>query len=336
MQHRHFAVIGDPISHSLSPLLHQTAFDICYPHNTPSYVAYHVTKEKLEDFIQMFRGQTRNTFKPCILPESIQASAMENILQERTKHPFPMSGLSVTLPHKKELMKYADVLSLEAKLAGAANTLYWHEGKLIADNTDIIGFLAPLKSLPSPRTALILGAGGAAAAALVGLLKQASSKQNMKNIQQGKREELYTNASKLEEIFICARNEDQAKELITHIKNTLNQSTTSLHTRESQEPTLSILPFSEREKTADLIINTIPASLGGQSFTPRINFENVKYAYDLLYAQTPFIKEAKKAGVFTITGEEMFLEQGAQQFMLWTQKRMPQEAFLAVQNTINR
>lgn len=316
MIHRHFAVIGDPISHSLSPLLHQTGFDICYPQNagissTPSYTAYHVKKEELAEFMRMFRGEIANKFK------SLSFNNVQNF-SHNTFPPFsPMSGLSVTLPHKKEIMQYADIVTSEAELAGAANTLYWEEDKLIADNTDIIGFLSPLKALPNIKNALVLGAGGAAAAVLVGLLQLAQKPK-----------------SELKEIFVSARREEQAQELIAHIKR--EQKNLALTQPFSQkEQLLQVLPFSEREKSIDLLVNTIPASLGGQSFSPRTHFENVYIAYDLLYAQTPFIQSAKNAGIVAITGEEMFLEQGAQQFLLWTNMRIPQEAFTSVRNKIN-
>lgn len=355
MRNRHFAVIGDPISHSLSPLLHQTGFNICYKDCGLSYAAYQVPKEALAHFLRMFRGEVENTFTtiggmlyandsffegndfpqtPSLFLSKQDVDKNNTLKFTRGIIPFgsefemqsisnpktlfqPMGGLSVTLPHKKEIMQYADRVTPLARLAGAANTLYWDKnGELVAENTDIAGFLSPLERVKNPlKSAIILGAGGAAAAVVVGLLQVASIK----------------------EIYVCARNEAQAHDLIDHIKNaSVNKNMVSENIDVQKLNSLQYLPFEEREKIVDLVVNTIPASLGGQSFTPRTNFKNVSIAYDLLYAQTPFLVTAQKQGIQIITGKEMFLEQGTRQFALWTGKRIPIEAFNAVESVMTK
>ena len=82
------------------------------------------------------------------------------------------------------------------------------------------------------------------------------------------------------------------------------------------------------------MVNTIPATLNGQSFNPRDDFTGVKIAYDLLYAHTPFLQAAKKQGIRIINGGEMFLQQGAKQFKLWTGQDIPQKALDKVQERI--
>ena len=126
-------VIGDPIEHSLSPLIHhqfgqQANIELAYK-------AYHVKKQELENFIQAF-------FK-------------------NGGH-----GLNVTLPHKLECLHFADIVSKEADEIGAANTLWVNDQKkIVAETTDGYGFIhdCDLKNIQiENKNILITGAGGAA------------------------------------------------------------------------------------------------------------------------------------------------------------------------------
>ena len=487
MSNRRFAVIGDPIAHSLSPLLHQSAFDELEELDAFSdladttaekisaqYVAYHLKKEDLASFMDMFRGRksllafrplsllkkgdsyakglwpyapptlekNSTTHQSPILPENIPTlknpsapkspshtnptfsenlhisknpSAL-NFSSHQNSTPsenLRMGGLSVTLPHKKEIMSYADELTPLASLVGAANTLYWDNGKLIAHNTDVEGFLSPLYKYceilrgalpPSPpskgaeplcnprsgrdfrqallrlcfmnkventrdkleniqdkvffkeggsvrgensffskkrgfpshensskkcgfplhensskdsskkslKTAMILGAGGAAAAVLVGLL----------------------HVRGVEKIYICARNGEQAEGLLTYVRERACEGCLDEALSGAIFSVPEVLSYTERERAVDLVVNTIPATLNGEAFSPRESFEGVGVAYDLLYAHTPFLECAKVQGCVIINGAEMFLQQGSRQFKLWTGKEIPPSVLLAVKNRI--
>lgn len=328
-----YAVIGKPIGHSLSPRLHQKAFDFLGLDSC--YTSYEVDPEDLAEFVGSFRGEpTHKNFSPY----------PEKHIESKTRYQnAKMLGLSVTLPHKKEILNYVDEVSPLASLAGAGNTLYWQGEKLIAHNTDIEGFLSPLASLVDKKymeifdlnlkksfslesyesdknyeSAGILGAGGAAAAALVGLLF-------LKDIKK---------------IFICARRLEQAEKICQNILSFL--------TKMSQDESLSIpqdkvkqqslenlikkcqnivvIGYEERNMQADILVNTIPASLGGQDFNPRDDFSSVRLAYDLLYDSTPFLKKVKSLNIQVLSGYEMFLAQANAQFYLWTNKELPSEA----------
>lgn len=132
-----YGVIGWPLAQTLSPLIHNAAFQALGLADV--YMAWPLPPENLEQFL-------------C-------AMGIMNI-----------RGLSVTIPHKIAVLPYLDVVSEAASLAGAVNTLYWLDDKLCGENTDVAGFLAPLADMRLERMdALILGAGGAAHAVCAGL-----------------------------------------------------------------------------------------------------------------------------------------------------------------------
>jgi shikimate dehydrogenase len=128
-------VIGHPVAHSQSPRLHNWALG--YAQIPGAYYAWDIAPEDLTSFVQAVRV-------------------------------LPIHGVSVTIPHKEAICSLVDAITPQAQAVGAANTLLWRGGQLVADNTDVEGFLAPLAAMP-PGRALILGAGGVARAAAYGL-----------------------------------------------------------------------------------------------------------------------------------------------------------------------
>jgi shikimate dehydrogenase len=143
-----FCIIGDPINHTLSPLIHNTAF--FYLNLNYSYIAFKVSQFDLEDSIHSLKR-------------------------------INAAGFNVTLPHKESIIKYIDGLSEEAKTTGAVNTVNNEDGKFIGYNTDIHGIITPIEergiNLDNAQI-LILGAGGSCRAALVAL----SKKKGIQNI----------------------------------------------------------------------------------------------------------------------------------------------------------
>jgi len=132
-----YGVLGYPISHSLSPPLHNWAFK--QKRLPKTYFRWSIPTEKLPAFMVAVRT-------------------------------LPIAGVSVTIPHKQTILPYLDILTPRALKIGAVNTLYWEDEKLVGDNTDIIGFTTPLTLLQEKiNSALILGSGGASRAVIVGL-----------------------------------------------------------------------------------------------------------------------------------------------------------------------
>jgi shikimate dehydrogenase len=161
-----FCIIGDPVSHSLSPLMHNSAFSSL--NLNYSYIAFRVPEKELEETIYSLKK-------------------------------LHIAGFNVTLPHKVNVVNFIDDLSDEAEKAGAVNTVNNEDGKLIGYNTDIHGIMAPLENRQidfNNIEILVMGAGGSCRAALVAL----SEKKNIKKINIVNRDQ-----KKLEKIISLGR-----------------------------------------------------------------------------------------------------------------------------------
>jgi shikimate dehydrogenase len=128
------AIIGDPVEHSLSPVMHNAAFKKLGLNLV--YVAFKVTPTELKDAVLGAKS-------------------------------LGLRGLNVTMPHKNAVMNYLDEVDATAKAIGAVNTVLNNQGKLIGYNTDGEGAMIALQENgvhPEERKLLLLGAGGAAKA----------------------------------------------------------------------------------------------------------------------------------------------------------------------------
>jgi shikimate dehydrogenase len=137
-----FAVIGDPIDHSLSPNIHSAAFRELNLES--SYIAYRVPKGELSEGVESLKK-------------------------------IKIDGFNVTIPHKVEMMKYLDKMDESCSVIGAVNTVTNTEGILKGYNTDMDGFLDPFKKKEikiQDTKILLLGAGGAARAIVAGVAKE--------------------------------------------------------------------------------------------------------------------------------------------------------------------
>lgn len=137
-----YCIIGHPISHSLSPIMHNFWFR---NQNLNSvYLGFDVISNDLESSVKAFK-----TLK--------------------------IQGLNVTLPHKQQVIQYVDEIDPLAKKIGAVNTLKIEEGKLKAKNTDALGGKQALEDAAfnlSGKNLLILGAGGASRALIFALSEE--------------------------------------------------------------------------------------------------------------------------------------------------------------------
>ncbi len=109
-----FGIIGDPVEHSLSPAMHNAAFEKLCLDNI--YVPFHVKAEELEDAI-------------------------------KGAHAMGIKGLNVTIPHKTEVINYLDYLDIAAGLIGAVNTIEFGENGAIGHNTDGIGAIRAIEEI---------------------------------------------------------------------------------------------------------------------------------------------------------------------------------------------
>lgn len=137
-----YGIIGYPVKHSLSPVMHNAAFQALEVDAT--YKLFPLAENELDDFFQKLREKTS-----------------------------PVFGLNVTVPYKEKILPYLDTLAPLAQRIGAVNTIVINkERKLTGYNTDAPGFLAHLSELKfnlHDKRITILGAGGSARAILVAL-----------------------------------------------------------------------------------------------------------------------------------------------------------------------
>ncbi len=142
-----FAVIGDPINHTLSPVIHNSVFKQLKMNC--SYIAYRIKNDELKSGIESLKS-------------------------------IKISGFNVTSPHKVSITEYIDELDNSSRIAGSINTVLNKNGYLKGYNTDIGGFIDSIKKRDltiKNSTVLILGAGGSARSILVAL-----AKENIKNV----------------------------------------------------------------------------------------------------------------------------------------------------------
>ncbi len=128
-----YAVIGYPLKHTLSPVIHNANFDAL--NIDADYSALEIMPENLDNIITYVE---------------------ENKL----------SGFNVTVPHKEQIMRYLDEIAPAAKNIGAVNTVHVKDGRYYGYNTDVTGYMKAFHDAfgEKKRTVLILGAGGAAKA----------------------------------------------------------------------------------------------------------------------------------------------------------------------------
>ena len=217
---------------------------------------------------------------------ALHAKTMEDLtacLQD-----IPIAGLSITMPYKEAILKHLDKSDPWTAKVGACNTLVRsQDGNLYGFNTDVNGVVRPLEMrirLQGARI-LVLGAGGAARAAAFGLKERGA------------------------EVFILSRNAASAQKLAKQAK-----------ARAINRTMLKKLEF-------DVIINATPAGMeGNKDPLPLTEPEmKAKYFFEMVYtpAETKMIKMARARGMHVISGAEMFVQQGARQFEIWTGKPAP-------------
>lgn len=248
-----YGVAGDPVAHSLSPLMLNTAFR--RENVNAVYLALHA--KSFDDLIACIRE-------------------------------IPIHGISVTMPYKEEVLKYLDKTDpLTAKI-GACNTLVRsQEGKLYGFNTDVSGVVRPLEiRLPlQGAKVLVLGAGGAARAAVFGLKERGS------------------------DVYIFNRTSGPAQNLAKKARAKV------------------VTKMDLRKAAFDVIINATPAGMDGNRDPIPIAAEDFKgkYFFEMVYtpAETKMVRIARSRGMQVILGTEMFVQQGARQFEIWTGKPAP-------------
>lgn len=253
-------VIGHPINHSKSPLIHGhwlKTLDIA-----GNYQAVDVPPQSLPQFFDQLRA---GAFK----------------------------GGNVTVPHKEQALKLCDEITPEAVEIGAVNTLLVKNGAVHGSNTDMHGFLANLDHKApdwdrNTQTAIVLGAGGAARAVLIGLRNRGFKR-----------------------IHILNRTLERAQNLAAELTGPF-----SAHSFED---------FSKLAHEANLLVNTTTIGMHGTKFEnidlSQLNSKAV--VTDIVYTPlvTPLLADAKKHGHKTVDGLGMLLHQAVPGFEAWYGQR---------------
>jgi 3-dehydroquinate dehydratase/shikimate dehydrogenase len=208
---------------------------------------------------------------------------------------IPLQGLSVTMPFKQDILPLLENTDpLTAKIGACNTVLRAQDGKLYGFNTDVAGITVPLERRMPLKGAkvLVLGAGGSARAAVFGLREKGA------------------------EVHILNRTAETAAKLA-------KQSGAKVFKREALAKT-----------TFDIVINTTPVGMAGNKGAQLLDAKelNAKLVFDLVYnpVETPLLRLAKQKGIPVVTGVEMFVQQGARQFEIWTGKPAPEEEMLRV------
>ena len=259
-----YAVIGDPIDHSLSPTIHNAAYRELEMECT--YIAYRVIQGDL-------------------------ATGIESLKK------IKIAGFNVTIPHKIEMMKYLDDVDENCKKIGAVNTVLNDDGILRGFNTDMDGFLEPIKrkeiSIKDSKI-LLLGAGGAARAIVAGFQKE--------------------NAR---DITIINRTESKGDALMK-FSNELGLNAISK----------TIEQMDELDSNFDFVINASSLGLKNEeNIIPEKFFNEETTVYDIVYkpVKTDLINKAKEKNCKIIFGYEMLLGQAIRSFEIWLDKKAPYE-----------
>jgi shikimate dehydrogenase len=268
------AVIGNPVAHSLSPALHNAAF-----------------REMGLDFIYV-------AFRVEDLKSAVAGMrALENF-----------RGMSVTIPHKIEAMKYLDEIADADRHIGSINTIINENGRLIGMGTDGPGALKALVDAGvslDARNVLMLGAGGAARAIAFTLaLKSGLAKLKILDINEGMLQGLAANLRSGSKTPI---------EFAALSENTLAGSM----------------------EEADIIINCTPIGMHpkeGVSLVPDALFRTGQVVFDVVYTplETKLLADAGSRGLQTISGVEMFINQAVLQFRAFTGVDAPVEVMRRV------
>jgi 3-dehydroquinate dehydratase/shikimate dehydrogenase len=206
-----------------------------------------------------------------------------------------MQGFSVTMPLKQDIIKHLERTDALGEKVGACNMVVrLPDGKLFGYNTDVTGIVQPLENRISLRNAkvLVLGAGGAARAAVFGLKNRGA------------------------DVYILNRDAEEGSHLA----------------REAKAKTFRKENLAKAQW--DVILNATPVGMTGhkQQYWLEPNEVNARIVFDMVYdpVETPLIQMARLRGSQVITGAEMFVYQGAEQFQIWTGKPAPRDEMMRV------
>jgi len=263
-------IIGDPVEHSLSPVMHNSA--IAKLSLDYVYVPFPVKQGDLKRAIAGFDA-------------------------------VDLQGFSITIPHKQDIIPLLAEISDDVTKIGAVNTVWRTSSGWKGTNTDIAGFVAPLKEMTRDWklvTPVILGNGGAARAVIVGLANLGCP-----------------------EIHVVGRNRDKLARFYQSWQHAPDiTAKLKIHNWDNLK---SLLP------ATDLLVNTTPVGMSPKIDASPVDADLIAklkqnaIAYDLIYTPNPtqFLKLASAQGATAIDGLEMLVQQGVAALEIWLQQPVP-------------
>src|SRR5579862_4690378 len=248
-----YGVIADPVRHSISPAVHNRAFQA--RRIDAVYLPFLVKPIQLKDFL---------------------------ILADK----LPLTGFSVTIPHKQKILRYLDLIDPLARRIGAVNTVWRKAGKWRGTNTDAEGITIPLAKVLriAKSKVLLVGNGGAARSAAYALTAAGAS------------------------LHIAGRNPDRVRALAKACGAE------------------ALLGEQLKDRKFDALIHATPLGMYPHVnecfFNGRIPAEVV---FDMVYnpLETELTRRAREQGKTVIRGMQMFIEQAVRQFETWTGEQAP-------------
>ena len=261
---RVYGVIANPVAHSMSPAIHNAAFAHCGVDAV--YLPFRV--DDPADFIPPFRS-------------------------------IPVSGYSVTIPHKQAVIPLLDEIQPLARKIGAVNTIAERDGRLYGSNTDWSAALRAVESALAPgegiegRRVLMLGAGGAARAIAFGLAERGCR------------------------LVVANRTVSRAERLAAELG-------------------CEFVPLDQAPAVPyDVLVNATSVGMHPDvdpTPMPREGLRPGTIVFDSVYnpIETRLLREARQAGCKVVNGLEMFVNQAVEQFELWTEQSAPREVMRSV------
>jgi shikimate dehydrogenase len=260
-------VLGWPLEHTLSPVMHNAALRAVGLEW--HYLAWRVPPQDLRAAIHGIRA-------------------------------LGIAGANVTMPHKKDVLRLLDDLSSDARDIGAVNTIQRvTDGRLVGHNTDVDGFREFLSGdagiRVEGRTALVLGAGGAARAVVRALDELEAAR-----------------------IVICARRVRVAR----HVCRLAARAPTKAAGWDR---------VAHEAERADVLVNATPLGMRAEEAVSETSFRPGQAVVDLVYQPpaTPLVERARAAGAEAWGGLGMLVRQGAASFRIWTGLDPPLETMSA-------
>jgi shikimate dehydrogenase len=267
---KRLAVLGHPVSHSRSPAMQNAALEALGLRGEWSYEAIDVEPGEFAE----------------------RAGALP---------PQGFAGANVTIPHKAAALALADEASEAAERIGAANTLSFLEGTVHADNTDAPGLLAALPGPVEGRTALVMGAGGSARAAVWALAGEGAA------------------------VSVWNRTPERADEIVRDLAGAGASTSAEGRLR-------AVASEQARANGYELIVNCTAVGMGDEDPFEHLPLDPGRLGagvvvVDLVYAgaESRLVAEARARGATAVEGLEVLVRQGAESLRIWTGLEPPLE-----------